>query len=156
MSDKSQTIKINNRKAAHSQKPHVLTQKRHGSGKGGWGDPMDDLKFMGQDPSKNPNDPNYEPPQPKEDDTISAEIDQQESNKKLTESEYFQNFQSDVESLSAFKLKVEELVGDYFFKKEEEKFVVALSGLNCPNFYNQVPKVLLWTVISSKKQEHFP
>ncbi len=80
-----------------------------------------------------------EPPQPKEDDTISAEIDQQESNKKLTESEYFQNFQSDVEvciliiiflniliqfdntyihtqSLSAFKLKVEELVNDYMSK----------------------------------------
>ena len=51
---------------------------------------------------------------------------------------------------------MEELVNDYFYDVDAEKFVTSLNALKCANFFNQVPKVLLWTVIASKKQEHFP
>lgn len=61
-----------------------------------------------------------------------------------------------IQSLSAFKIKVEELVNEYLYNNDEDKFLISLNELNCSNFFNQVPKVLLWTVISSKKQEHFP
>eukprot|EP01084_Bolivina_argentea_P109354 195469_1 len=156
MSNKAESIKINNRKAAHSQHAHVLKQKRHGSGKGGWGDPMDDLKYLNQDPAKNPEDPNFEPEQITEV-TQSTDLDETQTETRFNESaQYFQNFQSDVESLSAFKIKVEELVNEYLYDKDEEKFTASLNDLNCPNFFNQVPKVLLWTVVASKKQEHFP
>ena len=47
-------------------------------------------------------------------------------------------------------------MNDYLYDKDEDKFTASLNELNCPNFFNQVPKVLLWTVIGSKKQEHFP
>eukprot|EP00486_Rosalina_sp_Unknown_P011742 CAMPEP_0201581412 /NCGR_PEP_ID=MMETSP0190_2-20130828/67753_1 /ASSEMBLY_ACC=CAM_ASM_000263 /TAXON_ID=37353 /ORGANISM="Rosalina sp." /LENGTH=128 /DNA_ID=CAMNT_0048019281 /DNA_START=25 /DNA_END=408 /DNA_ORIENTATION=+ len=125
-SKKAQAVKINNRKAAHSQHPESLKTKRQGSGKGNWGDPMDDLKYLNQDsqPSTNPNDPNYEEPQPINEDEYDQqqsqqqqqpeELEQQESTE-IAESDYFQNFQSDVESLSAFKIKVEELVNEYLY-----------------------------------------
>jgi len=158
MSKKSQSVKINNRKAAHSQHPESLKTKRQGSGKYGWGDPMDDLKYLNQDsqPATNPNDPNYEEEQNINDVEQMQDMEQQESLETQFTEDYFQNFQSDVESLSAFKIKVEDLVNDYLYNKDEDKFVTSLNELNCSNFFNQVPKVLLWTVISSKKQEHFP
>eukprot|EP00485_Elphidium_margaritaceum_P012913 CAMPEP_0202706326 /NCGR_PEP_ID=MMETSP1385-20130828/18757_1 /ASSEMBLY_ACC=CAM_ASM_000861 /TAXON_ID=933848 /ORGANISM="Elphidium margaritaceum" /LENGTH=789 /DNA_ID=CAMNT_0049364767 /DNA_START=36 /DNA_END=2402 /DNA_ORIENTATION=- len=158
-------IKINNRKAAHSQHPQVLRTKRLGSGKGGWGDPMDDLKYLSQESIRpqDPNDPNYEDEVDAEEARVAAAVASANAAKKkpadavpANEVDYFQNFQSDVESLSAFKVKVEELVNDYLYDKDEEKFTVNLLALNCPNFFNQVPKLLLWTVIASKKQEHFP
>ena len=61
-----------------------------------------------------------------------------------------------IQSLSAFKMKVEELIDAYLLDQDEDKIVVALEKLNCPNFFNQVPKVLMWTVVASKKQEQFP
>ena len=61
-----------------------------------------------------------------------------------------------IQSLSAFKMKVEELIGEYLVDQNEDKIVVALENLNCPNFFNQVPKLLLWEVVASKKQEQFP
>ena len=103
MSKKAQSVKIDNRKAAHSQHPESLKTKRQGSGKGNWGDPMDDLKYLNQDfgPSTNPNDPNYEEPtQQINDDEYdqqqAQDLEQQESTE-IVESDYFQNFQSDVE-----------------------------------------------------------
>eukprot|EP00484_Ammonia_sp_Unknown_P028600 CAMPEP_0197037724 /NCGR_PEP_ID=MMETSP1384-20130603/14858_1 /TAXON_ID=29189 /ORGANISM="Ammonia sp." /LENGTH=807 /DNA_ID=CAMNT_0042468071 /DNA_START=23 /DNA_END=2446 /DNA_ORIENTATION=- len=165
-SKKAEAIKINNRKAAHSQHPQVLRTKRQGSGKGGWGDPMDDLKYLNQDAINDPNDPNYEEeiedaayPQTEEvEQGAAAQLQQQQSEETndYTESDYFQNFQSDVESLAAFKIKVEDLVNEFFMDKDEDKFTSSLIALNCPNFFNQVPKVLIWTVIASKKQENFP
>ena len=98
----SEAIKIDNRKASHSQHPSTLKTKRKGSGKGGWGDPMDDLKYLNQDPSKNPNDPNFEPqaqiyePSPPQNNPMEHQISV-ETQPAMDEADYFQNFQSDVE-----------------------------------------------------------
>lgn len=101
MSKKSQSVKINNRKAAHSQHPESLKTKRQGSGKYGWGDPMDDLKYLNQDSQRttNPNDPNYEDTEQNLNDIEQnmQDIEQQESVETQFTEDYFQNFQSDVE-----------------------------------------------------------
>jgi len=157
MSKKTESVKPNNRRAAHSQNPQSLKTKRKGSGKGGWGDPMDDLKYLNRDqaPIRDYDDPNYEEPEMEDlDIEVAPPVAVEEI--EPSEPEYFQNFQSDVESLSAFKMKVEELINDYFYDADYEKITLALEKLNCPNFFNQVPKLLLWTVVASKKQEQFP
>ena len=99
MSKKAELVKPNNRRASHSQNPQSLKTKRKGGGKGGWGDPMDDLKYL-NNPIHDHDDPNYEEEEPELELTAEIEVVNNEaypSEAALSDGNYFQNFHSDVE-----------------------------------------------------------
>lgn len=186
MTSSKTPVKIDNRKPAHSQKAQSLKMKRGGGGKGGWGNPMDDYKYIDMI-TRISNDPkltNYEEHIPslaevQADDELLQDMEQQMQG--TFEEDYspmFPNFHSDVEvmfvfththsisinfnkkyeqSLSAFKKKIDKLVNEYFDDKSKIIFVQHLNKSHQQkHFFNQIPKILLWNVIEMKKQELFP
>lgn len=149
MSKTTKSFKVDKRdKPKHSVGNSHDIKKGGGGGKGTWGNPMDDEKYMDTDEhALDLTDPNYDP------------ADQQEAGFVLSRSvfvpavETSDKFVKSLKTLSSFKKSVRSAVDEHLISHDVDEFVTAIEELDYQLLHQEIPAILIKSVLDKKDQD---
>jgi len=149
MSKTTKSFKVDKRdKPKHSVGNSHDIKKGGGGGKGTWGNPMDDEKYMDTDDhALDLTDPNYDP------------ADQQEAGFVLSRSvfvpavETSDKFVKSLKTLSSFKKSVRSAVDEHLISHDVDEFVTAIEELDYQLLHQEIPAILIKSVLDKKDQD---